>query len=458
VAFWLHLAAAPLLVHGLFAAMGANPFGGVPAAPWLVLAVFGCVTLVSLVIDRRPILVSSFFYLLFAVGSLLSGAQDIREAGDRFAAAALAPAVIGAFLLVLAAAWSPLRRAVLWPLPDTLKRLVPPPAARTAAKPERSDPPAAEKEPVRLVLGFNDIFVSAGSTMMFIGCGAVAYFLTKPWIGASSGDLRVLRSPAPLIWVGLPALSLWLVAEYFVRVRRMAWPAITTALWFAVISGAAGYLAAVAYFPPERSWPMLPAVRDTPPGHVGMQVIVFCVIAVSGNLAFWRRHRTPISFALAVASLLPLLFVDRIGHGPGIDRWQIALRLVPAGLVVFALAMAWDRSDRERTTQRSDNAFWLHFLAGLLVIPPLFSLAVTAYLGPLLVLAGFLLLSVLAVVIDRRAPLVVALPMVIGSLGSTFGLPAVAAVAVGLGLLALVLRWEKVRAWLLRRLAREVSA
>jgi hypothetical protein len=449
VAFWLHLGAAPLLVHGLFAAMGADPFGGVPARPVLVLTVFGGLTLVSLVIDRRPLLVSSFLYLLVAVGSLLSGSANITESADRFAAAALAPAVIGAFLLVLAAAWTPLRRAILWPLPQALKRFVPPPANRAPATPDPDEPPAAEKEPLRLVLGFNDIFVSAGSTMMFIGCGALAYFLTRSRIEAEPEGLRLFLSPLPVIWVGLPALSLWLVAEYFVRVRRMAWPAITTAVWFSLTSWVAGYLAALAYA--LRATPLgptlrrLPSPRDMPPNLQPALVAIFCAVAVAANLAFWRRHRTPISFALAVASLLPLLVADRLFAGQALARSDVALRLVPAGLVVFALAMGWDRADRERRTQRSDTAFWLHLLAALLVIPPLFALTAGTPSGPLMVVGGFVLLVALAVTIDRRAPLVVALPVLIAALGGG----AVASVVISLGLLALVLRWDRVRGWLL---------
>ncbi len=43
------------------------------------------------------------------------------------------------------------------------------------------------------------------------------------------------------------------------------------------------------------------------------------------------------------------------------------------GLAVFAAAMAFDISDRERVTRRADCAFWLHLLAAPLIVHSLVS-------------------------------------------------------------------------------------
>lgn len=464
VAFWLHLGAAPLLVHGLFAVTGVDPFSGEVADPWFVLAVFAVLTLTSLVIDRRPLLISSFIYLLIAVGTLLTRWQGETDEIDRFTTAALAPAVIGAFLLVLAAAWSPLRRAILCALPERLTRFVPPPVIRPAAAAEEFEAPAAEKEPLRLVLGFNDIFVSAGSTTMFFGCLALAWFLTRSSLQAAD-DVQILFSATPWIWIGLPGLSLWLVAEYFVRVRRMAWPAVTSGVWFCLVSAAAGYVTAAQILLPWGAGPGGLAhgfdLDALPPAQLAAFLLVGCLTAAAGNLAFWRRQRTPISFALAVACLLPLLFVDTIAgsdsYAPDPDfGWT--LRWVWGGLAVFCLAVLWDRADAERKTQRADTAFWLHLLASALVIPPLALQAMDLAFGPIVIAGGFVPLIGVAVALDRRAPLVVALPFVIAALGSGTGMRALATVALSLALLALVLRWDKVRTWLLSLLAREAGA
>ena len=58
---------------------------------------------------------------------------------------------------------------------------------------------------------------------------------------------------------------------------------------------------------------------------------------------------------------------------------------------------------------------------------------------------------VLALAIDRRAPLVVALPFALGTLGKTFGGGYELIIGLGIvgALLALVLRWDRVRGMLI---------
>ena len=40
----------------------------------------------------------------------------------------------------------------------------------------------------------------------------------------------------------------------------------------------------------------------------------------------------------------------------------------PLGIAVFLAAMKFDMSDRNRVTQRTDIAFWLHLLAAPLIV------------------------------------------------------------------------------------------
>ncbi|MEZ5696458.1 MAG: hypothetical protein R3E18_08450 [Sphingomonadaceae bacterium] len=156
VAFWLHLGAAPLFVHGLFAALGTDPWRGETASPALVFPLFAILTLISLVIDRRPLLASSFVYMVGATGNLLYGTGGKEDQVAPALNAAMAPAVIGVLLLFLAAGWSPLRGWLLALLPETLTRHLPPPAQHAIPQPVEDrapDLPEAESEPVRLVLG-----------------------------------------------------------------------------------------------------------------------------------------------------------------------------------------------------------------------------------------------------------------------------------------------------------------
>ena len=47
---------------------------------------------------------------------------------------------------------------------------------------------------------------------------------------------------------------------------------------------------------------------------------------------------------------------------------NLSLVLIPIGLAIFATAMKFDMSDRNRVTQRTDIAFWLHLLAAPLIV------------------------------------------------------------------------------------------
>lgn len=120
-AFWLHLLAAPLMVHAALAGnLGRNPDAALVFGAVAVLAV------IALVIDRRALLVSGLTYLAVAIARVISAIELFQEAN--FAATA---AILGAIVIALGLAWTPVRRGVLTALPiPWLKARVPPVAAR----------------------------------------------------------------------------------------------------------------------------------------------------------------------------------------------------------------------------------------------------------------------------------------------------------------------------------------
>lgn len=120
VAFWLHLTAAPMIAHPIFALLGVtggdNP--GVGAATG-VLGVYIAFGLVALATDRRALLVSALAYVLFALTFLF------REFGAVELNFALTALVIGSALLSLSAFWQPIRRVVVTLLPPGLQAILP---------------------------------------------------------------------------------------------------------------------------------------------------------------------------------------------------------------------------------------------------------------------------------------------------------------------------------------------
>lgn len=123
IAFWLHLLAAPMIVHSVMPLLTGqiSDLNGVQAVG--ILAVFVVLGIVALAIDRRALLVSGLTYAGIALGYLLSHGVD-ESLGLSLTLLGLAAIVLG-----LSAGWKPLRRALLPALPlGSLRALVPPPA------------------------------------------------------------------------------------------------------------------------------------------------------------------------------------------------------------------------------------------------------------------------------------------------------------------------------------------
>jgi hypothetical protein len=112
VAFWLHLLAAPMLVHPIFAMMGMLEGTAAPAQAAIVILLYIALGVVALAIDRRALMVSALVYVLYALSSLIesSGAVDLS-----FGLTAL---IIGSALLLLSAFWTAARRFIVAQLPD----------------------------------------------------------------------------------------------------------------------------------------------------------------------------------------------------------------------------------------------------------------------------------------------------------------------------------------------------
>ncbi len=121
VAFWLHMLAAPMIVHALIPLVTGDMTGIGTTQAIGILVLFVLLGLVALVIDRRALLVSGLSYAGIAIGYLLS--QSVEKAlGVSLTLLGLAVVVLG-----LSAGWRSLRRAVLPLLPlGQLRQHIPP--------------------------------------------------------------------------------------------------------------------------------------------------------------------------------------------------------------------------------------------------------------------------------------------------------------------------------------------
>jgi hypothetical protein len=119
VAFWLHLLAAPMIVHPVFTLLGLNDGNATLGEGLVVVALYVVLAVTALAIDRRALLVSALAYVLFALSELFKqfGAVELNIA--------LTALVIGSALLLLSAFWHQARAAIVRPLPEGLRDRLP---------------------------------------------------------------------------------------------------------------------------------------------------------------------------------------------------------------------------------------------------------------------------------------------------------------------------------------------
>jgi MFS family permease len=295
--------------------------------------------------------------------------------------------------------------------------------------------PAADEEHFRLITGFNDIFVSIAAVILLVAVG---------WIG------QAMHEALAGLFV---AAAAWGLAEFFTRQRRMALPSILLLLAFAggVSATLIGLLVAHG-----ESW-----FGSNPDDRIGAVLIGGIALATAGAIwLHWRRFMVPITVAAGTAALVGTviaLIVAAVGPD-NFSQTSVLAMVLAGGIGVFALAMKWDRSDRERQTRRSDVAFWLHLLAAPMIAHPLFSLlgvtdgdviGIGAAVG---VIALYLAFGIVALAIDRRALLVSALFYVLFAMTQLFREfgavelnVALTALVIGSALLMLSAFWQNAR-------------
>jgi hypothetical protein len=253
------------------------------------------------------------------------------------------------------------------------------------------------EERFRFMRGFNDFFFAVGVLMLGFGMGFFA--------GTSiAGNL-------------VAAAIIWALAELLAGRMRLVLPTMLLACFFVAFLCRAIPIDIWLFGPPPAPdgppygiehllfgtfWSAAPAV-----------IVARALLASAAAAVFYLRFRLPFALLL-VAGGLVVAFAG--GSRRLVEPATFSLVLLGCGAAVFAAAMAFDISDRERLTRRADCAFWLHLLAAPLIVHSLISIVtdkVSAYAMPSHVAVTIAiivaLLAVVAIAIDRRALLVSAL-------------------------------------------------
>lgn len=318
--------------------------------------------------------------------------------------------------------------------------------------------PMADEEQLRLVTGFNDIFVTIACALVIFAAAAIG-----GQIAFGFGALLV-------------AAAAWLMAEAFTRKRRMALPSIILLLAFAIGLGLSAGAALAEFLPPHpetQTWTGPDGETDSwiemvrYPWQEALIAAAGGLIAALGAGVHWLRFRVSITIAAVLAGIV-LVLLSSLAAATGQElnsNAVIAPAALVCGLAVFAYAMKWDLTDLARKTQNADIAFWLHLLAAPLIAHPLFywmgvtggqEIGTAQAVG---VLAIYILFGLVALAIDRRALLVSALAYVLAALGQLFRdygavelNVALTALVIGSALLGLSAFWAPLRAGLVQQL------
>lgn len=294
----------------------------------------------------------------------------------------------------------------------------------------RKSLPAVDEEHFRLITGFNDIFVVIACSLLLASIAWIGKSFSQPVAGFTT------------------AAAAWGLAEFFVRKRRMALPAIVLLLAFvgAIYYGAASALKVIP-----------------------MQHVIAGALAAAAAWAHWCRFRVPITIAAGAAAIAGSLIAFIISIAPESLAWMRIICFA-AGVVVFIFAMRWDTADTLRQTRKSDVAFWLHLLAAPLLVHPVFTAlgifsGKNAILPITIVIVLYLFIALVSLLIDRRALMVSSLVYVLyafSTLLEKFGVInlgfAITALFIGSALLLLSAFWHLTRTQILRLFPANVTS
>jgi len=221
----------------------------------------------------------------------------------------------------------------------------------------------SKEEPLKFIRSFGDVFIALGVILLVVSINMTSL----------SGYYYLL-----------PAVGFIVIAEWLVRIRRLALPGIVILL-------------AILYFINKAF-----SFQSEDGTTIGLAVI--CM----SSLLFYLRYKMPFSLLPLAASLVAISIIQI-----GIDVLKSPLIFVIMGCIIFSIAMWFDSRDTKRQSHLSDSAFWLHLLAAPLIVHgAMISLLtseqawVQSFSNNILMIIFFAGFFLVALFVDRRAMLV----------------------------------------------------
>ena len=266
------------------------------------------------------------------------------------------------------------------------------------------------EEPLKFIRSFGDVFITLGVVLLVIAIN----------MSALSGYFYLI-----------PAVGFIAVAEWLVRVRRLALPGIAL-------------LTAILYF----------VNKAIAFDHENATIFGLAILSLT-SLLFYLRYKMPFSLLPLAAGLVAIGIIQI-----GLDVIKHPIIFTGFGLIVFIVAMWFDVRDTARLSHLSDSAFWLHLLASPLMVhgamvSMLFSdqAWIQAIGKEVIIVTFFSAILLLALLLDRRAMLIstqlyiiYALTQILqGQLDSTQNILIYILMALGLFIIFFGTYWYKTR-------------
>lgn len=251
----------------------------------------------------------------------------------------------------------------------------------------------AEDEPFELFRGFSEIFVTVGLGILLSGAFGLA-----------------LATSVPVV-MGLAIVALYFLARYFTLTRRMMLPSILLvgAFGTAVLLVAADLLSVQWY--QESTIAGYSYSRFDPVFEVAQAVSIAAVTA-GALLAWFRVFRVP--FTMFLVGLTGFGLVISLTMSTGyegdnpfdlLEGSAMAWGTLVLGLAALAGGIWFDMRDPHRLGRLSSSGFWLHLVAAPALVNTVAQTFLAMGPGPgyVLMALALALITLLAVVLDRRS-------------------------------------------------------
>ena len=257
-------------------------------------------------------------------------------------------------------------------------------------------------EAPRFFRSFNDLFIGLGVGLL---AGAVA----------STAKLFTGLEKEASIFVPLfGMLVFWGMAEWLTRMRRINFPSIVIVVAFAIFVGQFA----------TNFWEYFALQTESLGSEARIQkqlgAFIVSAFATVSLYAFFYRFRLPFAILLLAGACCLTVITGLTFMMGGAKALEPFLRwiVLGIGLAVFAGAMWFDTQDPLRTKRTSDHGFWLHLLAAPIIThsalwttlqPIMKNMKSTVYADDVvvgIVLSIFIVFSLIALIIDRRALLI----------------------------------------------------